>query len=88
MIVILAGLGLREMWQVHHDTNPMSTRQRISQSMTQMQNLIDAVSSHVKALTELHGGSVDLESEPERGTKVVLNFPADRMISRPTGKAA
>ncbi len=50
LILIMAGLGLREMWQARYDTNLLATRQRIGESMTQVQNLIDAVNSHVNML--------------------------------------
>ena len=32
-----------------------------------------------KAMLELHGGALEIESEPNRGTVVVLKFPASRM---------
>jgi len=34
----------------------------------------------VKSLIELHGGSLRLESEPQRGTTATLVFPANRVI--------
>ncbi|MDH3473175.1 MAG: HAMP domain-containing histidine kinase [Rhodospirillales bacterium] len=34
-------------------------------------------------LMELHGGEVEIESEPGSGTEVTLRFPADRVIDRP-----
>ena len=37
--------------------------------------------SIAKALMELHGGTLTLESEPEVGTIVQLNFPQDRVRS-------
>ncbi len=42
----------------------------------------------VKSLIELHGGSLKIESEPERGTTVVLRFPVGRVLGAPrAGKA-
>ncbi len=35
-----------------------------------------------KRLMELHGGSIDLSSEPDLGTRVVLRFPAARVGQR------
>ena len=41
-----------------------------------------------KALVELHGGSLDLQSEVGVGTTVTLRFPADRIVpGNPTGQA-
>jgi signal transduction histidine kinase len=34
-----------------------------------------------KALTELHAGSLDLQSEPGKGTTATLRFPAERVVS-------
>ena len=34
-----------------------------------------------KALTELHAGSLDLQSEPGKGTTATLRFPAERIVS-------
>jgi signal transduction histidine kinase len=42
--------------------------------------------SIVKSLVELHGGSMSLESEPGRGTRVTVRFPESGM--RPTEQAA
>jgi signal transduction histidine kinase len=50
LVMVLASLGLREMWQAHYNTNLLTTRQRIADSMTLVQNLIDAASSHVNLL--------------------------------------
>jgi len=33
--------------------------------------------SIVKSLVELHGGTMSLESEPGRGTRVTVRFPED-----------
>jgi signal transduction histidine kinase len=33
-----------------------------------------------KALVELHGGSLDLQSEPGVGTTMTIRFPASRII--------
>ncbi|NQU71901.1 MAG: PAS domain S-box protein [Rhodospirillales bacterium] len=41
-----------------------------------------------KALVELHGGSMDLQSEPGTGTTVTIHFPADRVIPAPPETAA
>ena len=35
----------------------------------------------VTKLAELHGGSVDIDSAPGRGTAVTLTFPADRVVA-------
>ena len=40
-----------------------------------------------KAMIELHGGSLMIESQPNRGTAVTLTFPADRVV-RDHGQAA
>jgi PAS domain S-box-containing protein len=36
-----------------------------------------------KRLVELHGGALLLESQPDRGTRVTIAFPAERTIARP-----
>jgi signal transduction histidine kinase len=36
----------------------------------------------VKSLIELHGGSLKIESEPQRGTTVTLSFPASRVVEQ------
>lgn len=41
-----------------------------------------------KALTELHGGSLELESELGKGTTVTLRLPAHRMLARQGSTAA
>ena len=47
-----------------------------------------------KGLMELHGGTLEVESEPGRGTRIILRFPADRVRTRdaeassPDGRAA
>ena len=41
-----------------------------------------------KAMVELHGGSLTLESEPNRGTRVTLRFPANRVAKLTEQEAA
>ena len=41
-----------------------------------------------KALAELHGGSLDLQSELGKGTTVTLRLPAYRILSRPVAAPA
>jgi signal transduction histidine kinase len=36
-----------------------------------------------KAMTELHGGSIDLQSTPGKGTTVTVRFPAERTLAVP-----
>lgn len=36
-----------------------------------------------RAMTELHGGTLEIESEPGKGTAVTVSFPAFRSIVRP-----
>jgi signal transduction histidine kinase len=36
-----------------------------------------------KALTELHGGSFTMNSEPGDGTTVTVRFPAERIVRSP-----
>lgn len=43
--------------------------------------------SLTKILTELHGGSLELESEVGRGTIVTVRFPAERIGSKPLSAA-
>ena len=38
--------------------------------------------SIVKAIIERNQGSLSIESEPDRGTSVTINFPSDRLIDR------
>ncbi|MDH3792260.1 MAG: HAMP domain-containing histidine kinase, partial [Rhodospirillales bacterium] len=38
--------------------------------------------SVVKALVEIHGGSVDVESRAEAGTTVAARFPAERVVAK------
>ena len=40
-----------------------------------------------KSLTELHGGSLDLESEVGVGTTVTVRFPAERVVGPSTCSA-
>jgi signal transduction histidine kinase len=41
-----------------------------------------------KALIEMHGGSLQIRSEPGRGTQVDLRLPADRLVRAPGEDAA
>ena len=41
----------------------------------------------VKGLLEIHGGSLDIKSEPGKGTDVICYFPAGRVLSGPRGEA-
>ncbi len=41
-----------------------------------------------KAMMELHGGTLAMQSEPNRGTLVTLTFPADRVVTDKDKKAA
>jgi signal transduction histidine kinase len=36
-----------------------------------------------KSLAEMHGGSLDLQSQPGIGTTVTVRFPAERIIENP-----
>jgi PAS domain S-box-containing protein len=40
-----------------------------------------------KALVELHGGSLDLQSQPGVGTTVTIRLPAERIVRDPTATA-
>ncbi len=40
-----------------------------------------------KSLTELHGGSLDLQSEVGAGTTVTVRFPAERVVGPSTSSA-
>jgi signal transduction histidine kinase len=44
--------------------------------------------SLVKAMAELHGARLDIESAPDRGTKVTVTFPAERSVILSTGGAS
>jgi two-component system, cell cycle sensor histidine kinase PleC len=41
----------------------------------------------VKGLMEVHGGTLDIVSEPGKGTDVICYFPAARVLSGPRGEA-
>ncbi len=41
----------------------------------------------VKGLMDVHGGSLDISSEPGKGTDVICYFPAARVLSGPRGEA-
>ena len=41
----------------------------------------------VKGLLEIHGGSLDIKSEPGKGTDVICYFPTGRVLSGPRGEA-
>jgi two-component system, cell cycle sensor histidine kinase PleC len=41
----------------------------------------------VKGLTEAHGGTMEISSEPGKGTDIICNFPASRVLSGPRGEA-
>jgi len=41
-----------------------------------------------KALVELHGGSLDLQSQPNVGTTVTVHFPAERVSAPASGASA
>ena len=41
-----------------------------------------------KAMMELHGGSLAIESRPNQGTRVTLDFPAERLAPSPERAAA
>jgi two-component system cell cycle sensor histidine kinase PleC len=40
----------------------------------------------VKGLMDLHGGELDIHSEPGRGTEVIVTFPAKRVLAGPRGE--
>jgi two-component system, cell cycle sensor histidine kinase PleC len=40
----------------------------------------------VKGLMEVHGGEIAIESEPGRGTNVIVSFPAARVLDGPRGE--
>lgn len=41
-----------------------------------------------RSLVELHGGNLEIESQPGEGTKVTLTFPQDRIIDRNASSSA
>ena len=41
----------------------------------------------VKGLLDVHGGRLEISSEPGRGTDVICSFPAARVLSGPRGEA-
>jgi signal transduction histidine kinase len=41
-----------------------------------------------KAMMELHGGTLAVESQPNQGTAVILTFPAERVVGEKGQKAA
>jgi signal transduction histidine kinase len=41
-----------------------------------------------KAMMELHGGSLAIESRPNQGTRVTLDFPSERMAAADKRAAA
>jgi signal transduction histidine kinase len=42
----------------------------------------------VKSFVELHGGDVQIESEPEEGTAIVCHLPRRAQTPAPEGNAA
>lgn len=50
VVLVIAGLGLRQMWLHHYDTNLLASRQRIGESMKRVESLIAASLSHVNML--------------------------------------
>jgi two-component system, cell cycle sensor histidine kinase PleC len=40
----------------------------------------------VKGLMEVHGGTLDISSEPGKGTDIICTFPAARVLSGPRGE--
>jgi signal transduction histidine kinase len=43
--------------------------------------------SIVKSLVELHGGTMSLDSEPGRGTRVIVRFPENGVQAAPSEQA-
>ncbi len=41
----------------------------------------------VNGLMETHGGTMEINSEPDKGTEVICRFPASRVLSGPRGQA-
>jgi two-component system, cell cycle sensor histidine kinase PleC len=41
----------------------------------------------VKGLMDVHGGQLEIESEPGKGTDIICYFPAERVLSGPRGEA-
>jgi two-component system, cell cycle sensor histidine kinase PleC len=41
----------------------------------------------VKGLMEVHGGSLEISSEPGKGTDIICTYPAARVLSGPRGEA-
>jgi signal transduction histidine kinase len=50
IVLVLAGIGLREMWQAHYEVNLLTSRQRIHESITEVENLLKASNDHVNML--------------------------------------
>ena len=65
---------------------PAEEREKISQVNVDMDTAPPELSvglglSLVKKLVALHGGEIKVESEPQKGTKVICRFPRPKKIA-------
>ena len=79
-----SGIGMTEE-DIHKALTPFG---QVENKMTATHNGTGLGLPLAKAMLELHGGTLDITSEPGRGTCLTLNFPADRISLGKTAAAA